>query len=703
MVQKAESMGGVLSMFSPQMRVVLRHRCSRPGDYFHRRSWNGKEGARQADWVSTIFSTSSVTLALSKWQFSCIWICIICLCGGLLLRPQDGLFEKVWSCHVVTGSHFRFEATELRAGHAVPASKVAIGALSLMNNGCKVAALESTVTQDGAVVHLTGRNGKAISANGFAFRTSSAPSDVDRDPVGFDFSFCSDLSAATPAECPSEKWHVVGSAECLFSWISLQCFPVKAGKFATSQERGAEHIFDLRSPPFHSFSVIGRFASYSLGFSLSLLISLSNRLHTARMLRAVIVYFWNGAVNGILYAFVNFLNFYGTHQALTSIYPLWGGIALFGWGVNLAFYEHSLFSGMNGSPSWLALVLVSFAIILPLDGIFVYGGGQSVNWWLFSMQQLAYIEVYMLTLFWIFINTFRRLVRRRALESVQPDMDQYDQEWENMMTNTRTQESMDKLAELSRQFEKSGTAQAWQAQTVQRLVEAPSPVSIPPFWSGVKAVRARNHKVACLDQLYLQAHLVWPVCVELVHAWAQASGGYLMADHTSTLQATADHTSTLQDHTSTMAVSHARTRPSRRNSIATADAAGAEAEGTLADDVVIGKRRWDGFLSLVAVDSQNGWGELCSWSYAKIGGQRARVKWAGIKNPTRAIEKVQRVYSKDVSRLVDLVRQSIVFHSLGELATCLDVILHDPQVPHSPPRGLVRLCRVRQAGSRKSF
>jgi len=681
MLQKADSMGGVLSMFSPQMRAILRQRCSRPGDYFHCRSWNGKEAAKKADWTSTIFSASPITLAYSKWKFRLFWIGIICFLAWLVLRPEFGPLSKLLSDNRVTGRIFRFEVTELRAGKGVPSSKASIGALFLMDNGCKVSALESSIAQEGSILHLTGRNGTVISANGFSFYTSSSPSDVDYDPVGFVFSFCSNLSAVTPADCPPEKWHVVGSAQCLFTWSSLQCFPVKAGKFMTSQERGAEHVFDLRSPPFHSFCVIGRLGCYIVGFSLSMLISSTGHYNTARVARAAIVYFLNGIVNGILYAFVNFLNFYGTRQAWTSIFPLAFGLVMIGWGVCLAFYEHRLFSRFNGYPSWLEFVIIWFACILPLEGILLYGGGTSSDWWFFTMANVAQAEIYVLLVFYLFIRTFKWWARRQALLSVQPDQEQYDQEWKSLLAAPGTQEALDELAELVRQFEKSGTAKAQTA--VQMLVESPSSVSIPPFFRGALAVCLRSNKVACLDQLYLQAHLVWPVCVKLVHVWARSSGGLLMTDHTSTLQATS---AIDLPH----ALSHAHTSPSSRHSIATTGAVGAETEGDLSGDVVFGKRRWDGFLSLVSVDPQSGWGGLCSWNHVKISGQRARIKWAGIKNPTRAIEKVHRVYSKDVSRLVDVVRQTIVFDRLGELATCLRAVLHDPQVALSRARSLPR-------------
>ena len=50
------------------------------------------------------------------------------------------------------------------------------------------------------------------------------------------------------------------------------------------------------------------------------------------------------------------------------------------------------------------------------------------------------------------------------------------------------------------------------------------------------------------------------------------------------------------------------------------------------------------------------------------------VKWAKLKTPERAVEKLFRSYNLDVSRLLDCCRQSIYFHNLADLITCLKVI-----------------------------
>lgn len=56
------------------------------------------------------------------------------------------------------------------------------------------------------------------------------------------------------------------------------------------------------------------------------------------------------------------------------------------------------------------------------------------------------------------------------------------------------------------------------------------------------------------------------------------------------------------------------------------------------------------------------------------------MQWASIKRVERSVEKLTRVYGEDVSRLVDVCRQSVVFESIGSLRHCLDAIHNDPGV-----------------------
>ncbi|EKX38216.1 hypothetical protein GUITHDRAFT_115559 [Guillardia theta CCMP2712] len=74
-------------------------------------------------------------------------------------------------------------------------------------------------------------------------------------------------------------------------------------------------------------------------------------------------------------------------------------------------------------------------------------------------------------------------------------------------------------------------------------------------------------------------------------------------------------------------------------------------------------------------------GSLIRWRECAEEAEKAsQVKWASIKNANRAIEKLVRSYFGRVSKLTDVVRQTIVFKELRQLVECVEVIINDPEV-----------------------
>ncbi|EKX48175.1 hypothetical protein GUITHDRAFT_106250 [Guillardia theta CCMP2712] len=56
------------------------------------------------------------------------------------------------------------------------------------------------------------------------------------------------------------------------------------------------------------------------------------------------------------------------------------------------------------------------------------------------------------------------------------------------------------------------------------------------------------------------------------------------------------------------------------------------------------------------------------------------VKWASLKSRRRSVEKIVRTYSGDVYKLTDVARQSIIFHDVEALVTCLRLLQQDPDI-----------------------
>ncbi|EKX30866.1 hypothetical protein GUITHDRAFT_122928 [Guillardia theta CCMP2712] len=77
----------------------------------------------------------------------------------------------------------------------------------------------------------------------------------------------------------------------------------------------------------------------------------------------------------------------------------------------------------------------------------------------------------------------------------------------------------------------------------------------------------------------------------------------------------------------------------------------------------------------------NGSVECIGWREAKEDEElQQRIRWAPMKSVDRAVEKLVRSYNNDVSRLLDVVRQCIVFEQLEDLCECLERILGDPEI-----------------------
>jgi len=56
------------------------------------------------------------------------------------------------------------------------------------------------------------------------------------------------------------------------------------------------------------------------------------------------------------------------------------------------------------------------------------------------------------------------------------------------------------------------------------------------------------------------------------------------------------------------------------------------------------------------------------------------IRWGKLKSVRRSVEKLLRSYTEDVSRLLDVCRQSIVFDTIADIAKCLEAILSDPEI-----------------------
>jgi hypothetical protein len=72
--------------------------------------------------------------------------------------------------------------------------------------------------------------------------------------------------------------------------------------------------------------------------------------------------------------------------------------------------------------------------------------------------------------------------------------------------------------------------------------------------------------------------------------------------------------------------------------------------------------------------------DFLRWSDVDGRDMQHSIAWAQLKNPQRCVEKLYRAYGGDVSRLVDLCRQTIVFEHVVDMVTCLEAIMSDREI-----------------------
>mmetsp|Transcript_18400 Transcript_18400/g.28705 ORF Transcript_18400/g.28705 Transcript_18400/m.28705 type:complete len:536 (-) Transcript_18400:58-1665(-) len=83
-------------------------------------------------------------------------------------------------------------------------------------------------------------------------------------------------------------------------------------------------------------------------------------------------------------------------------------------------------------------------------------------------------------------------------------------------------------------------------------------------------------------------------------------------------------------------------------------------------------------LHPILIDKAKFWAEQSKGSFSLSSAHgTTKPKFARIKNVERACEKVIRTYSGRVKHLVDICRQSIIFDTVEDLATCLSLIARD--------------------------
>mmetsp|Transcript_74915 Transcript_74915/g.200976 ORF Transcript_74915/g.200976 Transcript_74915/m.200976 type:complete len:564 (-) Transcript_74915:54-1745(-) len=228
----------------------------------------------------------------------------------------------------------------------------------------------------------------------------------------------------------------------------------------------------------------------------------------------------------------------------------------------------------------------------------------------------------------------RHYVLRRARALVKGDWNRYNDLWNSLSAPGQpTEQMLRELTAVASTIPKAppDLIRQFQRQRLDSLEWPCSASSARAFVAGPNP----SDPVRSLDQLFLQAYVLHPILLTKVKCWAAASEGCFLR-----LPDSRSSISSLEDSSSAVApgVGHPGAPPRR--------------EG--------GRKRY------------------VRWSEALE--EPWRIKWGKIKSLSRSIEKVSRVYHQDASRLIDLVRQTVIYREVCDLKAGLAAMQRDPDV-----------------------
>lgn len=230
--------------------------------------------------------------------------------------------------------------------------------------------------------------------------------------------------------------------------------------------------------------------------------------------------------------------------------------------------------------------------------------------------------------FWICFCLFRVVVLKRAGRRVQEDVERYGMEWRATCETPEKSEDLARLDLLVHQFENKARPQ----HSVGAVLELDHAANGPLLHATSFLPKiAISSQVVSLDQLYMQAALLEPLFLVKVKQIACASAGMRLQN------TRIDANTREQSGPATPLAPEASTRVS--------------SEGA----------RYTYWRDEHNLDAR-------------------QTDQLGLKSVDRAIEKLRRSYNCDVTVLLDLVRQCIVFESVSDMLLAIQSIQTEPEI-----------------------
>eukprot|EP00960_Hanusia_phi_P077632 768720-Hanusia_phi.AAC.1 len=578
--------------------ALMRQKCCFPGDLLNEYLAQVCHGVERADISSIMFSTAPIRLGSQKLTLQLFLLFHVSILIWRMLNPY-GLVHQAQAEKSFRSYHLRF--TTLRDREGKTPMEPGIASLGLLHNGYMLNCSKTKLQTRSNSLYASFED--PVVANGWFFRTQSQGGTEQSDAVLFLLQYSSVPSEA-PWSLPSSAWELYGGPECHWKMYSARCHPVARKEYNTSRTRNYTHMFDHRSPWFHTLHGPVTFA-ISSHFTLTALMGWMKKPVAAK-------FFW---VSGYLVLGGIILFKALMHSCFTSLassFYWWvSGSSIIGIAVTSWFKERYVMHFLV-----FHACLTSFAINL-------YS-------WLYLGLGLKIPDTAPFLIFSVLVwVVYNKIILYRAWQEIAEDWKHYDALTTRLMNDPDDSQSIESISELSKSLGAGRLLSQYQAISRYRrgsrfsfksagfvvrypgILGALGNMMISMKFPFGSEKRVRPRQIKCFDQLYMQAYLLEPLFLDKIKRLAeQAEGFFLVVDETSE-------------------TGHSMMR----------------------------------------------------WSECKIDeASQDKVRFAKLKSIDRCVEKISRAYAGDVSRLFDIVRQSIVFENLSSLQRCLEMIAEDSEL-----------------------
>jgi len=613
--------------------------------------------------------------------------------------------------------YYRFTNLEMRdQPHGTDPSHHQIGQLGLLRRGCRLSHDHARVTYRGPSMFLEFaegaepacdiHGGKAITASpsssdGWYF-TTKARGSPDQDPVRFVFEGSND----------GEEWTVVGASSWTRGTDGRPLYVPRWGKYPTPVERRSSSVFDMR--PHWTWLLVEACLPW-LDAVMLLMAAMFAHLKRAHIARNIIV--WGSHVIAIVHLIGCIGSSLSGHHSPPLMFTHYLLVcSRFTLGASVGLEKISL--AMLGDLFVVAHLVISTCYRPFSDFGSVVFGTVCLAW-----AGAGYTAL-----------SSHRKTLREARELVEPDMQLYNKVWQEVYNDPREAEALTELRSLvlrtdhsigpPRQLNRQKAKMAQKSQScriMSTMGVCPEPGTayhgiFGPFFELFfckseedKSLEDMDHhddesfhedSSTFLDSTESSHPLIWNGSASgfhLQHSNSNNSNGSNRSLRSSST-GTDDFPNTRSSSSAGMDVfvpfgaggaahglgSKSRTLPGtvdRLRPVKSLDQLFTQAVGM--DSKLRAKVQQWAFESegMFPVQTADGRTVLMQWEHICQEEQMlAAVKWGKIKKGRRAIEKLLRSHWGDISLLVDVCRQCIVFDSATQLLKCLRAIAADKEV-----------------------